>query len=281
MANCKFTCEQKSLKQCDKPRSEFSLPDFKGIKCDHCYAVISYEKIFVEKPKKVKAPTKVAQIDAPKVEEVETVVALQEEPEVKVETTEKPKTSRKPKEVEDAVEVEDEGKTTQEVLDVVAQMIVDKAQLIDILQFLKEEHGMSSRDAAVFYKNNFAEEAKLQEPEKASVEEPVKIPVPLPEAEAKQKEESLVKAPKPTVEVVNIFPITKVNFIDEKTSYHFFLVTEDGVEFQINVKTVAEKYANAKQHPQVFNNARIELKYSETDPTEIPINPTVVRLIPA
>lgn len=275
MANFKFTCEDKSLMQCDKPRSEFLLPDFKGIKCDHCYAVVSYEKILVEKPKKVKSPTKVAEIEAPKVEQTETVIAIQQESEMKVEATEKPKTRRKPKEVEDAVEVE-ENNSTQKALDVIGKMIDNKAQLIDILQFLKEEHGMSSRDAAVFYKNNFTE--KLVE---ESNSEPVIISAPLPETEAKQKEESLVKAPKPSVEVVNIFPITKVNFIDDKTSYHFYLVTKDGVEFQINVQTVAEKYANAKQHPQVFNNAKIELKYTETDPTEIPINPTVVRLIPA
>lgn len=275
MANFKFTCEDKSLMQCDKPRSEFLLPDFKGIKCDHCYAVVSYEKILVEKPKKVKSPTKVAEIEAPKVEQTETVIAIQQESEMKVEATEKPKTRRKPKEVEDAVEVE-ENNSTQKALDVIGKMIDNKAQLIDILQFLKEEHGMSSRDAAVFYKNNFTE--KLVE---ESNLEPVIISAPLPETEAKQKEESLVKAPKPSVEVVNIFPITKVNFIDDKTSYHFYLVTKDGVEFQINVQTVAEKYANAKQHPQVFNNAKIELKYTETDPTEIPINPTVVRLIPA
>lgn len=275
MANFKFTCEDKSLMQCDKPRSEFLLPDFKGIKCDHCYAVVSYEKILVEKPKKVKSPTKVAEIEAPKVEQTETVIAIQQESEMKVEATEKPKTRRKPKEVEDAVEVE-ENNSTQKALDVIGKMIDNKSQLIDILQFLKEEHGMSSRDAAVFYKNNFTE--KLVE---ESNSEPVIISAPLPETEAKQKEESLVKAPKPSVEVVNIFPITKVNFIDDKTSYHFYLVTKDGVEFQINVQTVAEKYANAKQHPQVFNNAKIELKYTETDPTEIPINPTVVRLIPA
>lgn len=275
MANFKFTCEDKSLMQCDKPRSEFLLPDFKGIKCDHCYAVVSYEKILVEKPKKVKSPNKVAEIEAPKVEQTETVIAIQQESEMKVEATEKPKTRRKPKEVEDAVEVE-ENNSTQKALDVIGKMIDNKAQLIDILQFLKEEHGMSSRDAAVFYKNNFTE--KLVE---ESNSEPVIISAPLPETEAKQKEESLVKAPKPSVEVVNIFPITKVNFIDDKTSYHFYLVTKDGVEFQINVQTVAEKYANAKQHPQVFNNAKIELKYTETDPTEIPINPTVVRLIPA
>lgn len=275
MANFKFTCEDKSLMQCDKPRSEFLLPDFKGIKCDHCYAVVSYEKILVEKPKKVKSPNKVAEIEAPKVEQTETVIAIQQESEMKVEDTEKPKTRRKPKEVEDAVEVE-ENNLTQKALDVIGKMIDNKAQLIDILQFLKEEHGMSSRDAAVFYKNNFTE--KLVE---ESNSEPVIISAPLPETEAKQKEESLVKAPKPSVEVVNIFPITKVNFIDDKTSYHFYLVTKDGVEFQINVQTVAEKYANAKQHPQVFNNAKIELKYTETDPTEIPINPTVVRLIPA
>lgn len=275
MANFKFTCEDKSLMQCDKPRSEFLLPDFKGIKCDHCYAVVSYEKILVEKPKKVKSPNKVAEIEAPKVEQTETVIAIQQESEMKVEATEKPKTRRKPKEVEDAVEVE-ENNSTQKALDVIGKMIDNKAQLIDILQFLKEEHGMSSRDAAVFYKNNFTE--KLVE---ESNLEPVIISAPLPETEAKQKEESLVKAPKPSVEVVNIFPITKVNFIDDKTSYHFYLVTKDGVEFQINVQTVAEKYANAKQHPQVFNNAKIELKYTETDPTEIPINPTVVRLIPA
>lgn len=275
MANFKFTCEDKSLMQCDKPRSEFLLPDFKGIKCDHCYAVVSYEKILVEKPKKVKSPNKVAEIEAPKVEQTETVIAIQQESEMKVEDTEKPKTRRKPKEVEDAVEVE-ENNLTQKALDVIGKMIDNKAQLIDILQFLKEEHGMSSRDAAVFYKNNFTE--KLVE---ESNSEPVIISAPLPETEAKQKEESLVKAPKPSVEVVNIFPITKVNFIDDKTSYHFYLVTKDGVEFQINVQTVAEKYANAKQHPQVFNNAKIELKYIETDPTEIPINPTVVRLIPA
>lgn len=263
MANCRFTCEAKSLSKCTQPKSEFSLPDFKGVKCDFCYGVVSYEKILSEKirPKKVKAPEKVNKIEAPK--EVEAEIKVHQEA---------PQKEVKPKEVEDAVVVDQ----SQEMLASVKKMVEAKEELVKILVFLKDQYGLTSKEAASFYKENFP----LNEPSAEQVqEEPVKIPVPLPEAEAKQKEESPVKAPKPSVEVSKIFPITKVNFIDDTSTYHFFLVTEDGIEFQINVKAAPEKYANAKKHPQVFNNANIELKYSETDPTEIPINPTVVRLV--
>ena len=277
MANVRFTCEEKKgPKSCDAPKREFTLANITGVLCERCFGVVSYTVHKEEKESKTKKTAKASQAKAakPVVNEVKETVDTGFEP---VEETQTVEAVEAVEAVEvEAVQEEPVKAETKSPISRVEDLLKDGKTTVEIIKHLKTEFGMSSREASDFYRVNFYEKQKQEEA-------PV-VPAPLPEKEAKEREESSVKPPVVTAEIEakaepkeKDFTIVGIDLNDEDTSYGVHLVTEHGIEFVFRHKVAPEKYEQGKSHASLLVGSYFCLTFTKENEDGVPLDPAFVR----